>query len=310
MSAGAMTAWLKKLRAYLPESRWAVIAVPYLWMLLFFAVPFAIVLKISFAKSAIAMPPYTDLLEWVGDSLQVHLNFGSYLFLIKDSLYVSAYLSSLEIAAISTLLCLLVGYPIAYGIARMPPAARNVALMLVILPSWTSFLIRIYAWIGILKNNGLLNNFLQWLGVIDQPLHILHTPVAVYIGIVYAYLPFMVLPLYTNLVKHDPRLLEAASDLGAPPWKAFLRITLPLSKAGIIAGSMLVMIPVIGEFVIPELLGGPDTLMIGRVLWQEFFNNRDWPVASAVAIVMLVLLIVPIMIFHHYQSKELESTLS
>lgn len=305
-----MNRWLAAVRQHMPGPRWAVIAVPYLWMLLFFAIPFAIVLKISLAKSAIAMPPYTDLIEWVGDSLTVHLNFGNYLFLVKDSLYVSAYLSSLKIAFLSTFFCLLVGYPIAYGISRLSPSARNVALMLVILPSWTSFLIRIYAWIGILKNNGLLNNFLQWLGLIDEPLQILHTPVAVYIGIVYAYLPFMVLPLYTNLVKHDARLLEAASDLGAARWKAFLQITLPLSKAGIIAGSMLVLIPVVGEFVIPELLGGADTLMIGRVLWQEFFNNRDWPVASAVAIVMLVLLIVPIMVFHHYQSRELEAKLT
>jgi putrescine transport system permease protein len=294
----------------MPGARWLVIAVPYLWMILFFAVPFAIALKISFASSAIAMPPYTDLLQWEGDRLELHANVGNYLFLLRDSLYVKAYLSSLKIAAIATGLCLLVGYPIAYAISRMDPAARNVALMLVILPSWTSFLIRIYAWIGILKNNGLLNNFLMSLGVVDEPLQILHTPVAVYIGIVYAYLPFMVLPLYSNLVKHDHRLLEAANDLGAPPWKAFLTVTLPLSKAGIIAGAMLVGIPVVGEFVIPEMLGGADTLMIGRVLWQEFFNNRDWPVASAVAIVMLVLLIVPIMIFHRYQSKELESRLA
>ena len=298
------------IRKRLPGSRWLLIAVPYLWMLLFFAVPFAIALKISFASSAIAMPPYTDLLEWAGDSVKLNIKFGNYLYLVRDSLYVNAYLSSLQIAVVSTALCLLVGYPIAYAIARMPPATRNVALMLVILPSWTSFLIRIYAWVGILKNNGLLNNLLIGMGVIDQPLQILHTPVAVYIGIVYAYLPFMVLPLYANLVKHDHRLIEAAGDLGAPPWKAFLRITLPLSKAGIIAGSMLVLIPVVGEFVIPEMLGGPDTLMIGRVLWQEFFNNRDWPVASAVATVMLVLLIVPIMVFHRYQSRELESKLA
>jgi len=301
---------LRSLRKRLPGPRWLVIAVPYLWMLLFFAIPFAIALKISFASAAIAMPPYTDLFTWAGDKLQVSLNAGNYLYLVRDSLYVNAYLSSLKIAAISTLLCLLVGYPIAYAIARMSPANRNIALMLVILPSWTSFLIRIYAWVGILKNNGLLNNFLMNLGLIDQPLQILHTPVAVYIGIVYAYLPFMVLPLYANLVKHDFRLIEAANDLGARPWKSFLTITLPLSKAGIIAGAMLVLIPVVGEFVIPEMLGGADTLMIGRVLWQEFFNNRDWPVASAVAIVMLVLLIVPITIFHRYQSKEMESRLS
>jgi putrescine transport system permease protein len=301
---------LRSIRKRIPGPRWLVIAVPYLWMLLFFAIPFLIALKISFASAAIAQPPYTSLLVWEKDLLELRLNLGNYLYLVRDSLYVNAYLSSLKIAVVSTILCLLVGYPLAYGIARMPSASRNVALMMVILPSWTSFLIRIYAWIGILKNNGLINNALMGLGLIDQPLAILHTPVAVYIGIVYAYLPFMVLPLYANLVKHDHRLIEAASDLGAPPWKAFLTITLPLSKAGIIAGSMLVLIPTVGEFVIPELLGGPDTLMIGRVLWQEFFNNRDWPVASAVATVMLVLLLVPIMIFHRYQSKELESRLS
>ena len=305
-----MSKLLRSVRKRLPGPRWLVIAVPYLWMLLFFAIPFAIALKISFSSAAIALPPYTDLFTWAGDKLQVTLNTGNYLFLLRDSLYVNAYLSSLKIAVVSTFLCLLVGYPIAYAIARMDPASRNIALMLVILPSWTSFLIRIYAWVGILKNNGLLNNFLMGLGLIDEPLQILHTPVAVYIGIVYAYLPFMVLPLYSNLVKHDHRLLEAANDLGARPWKSFLTITLPLSKAGIIAGAMLVLIPVVGEFVIPEMLGGADTLMIGRVLWQEFFNNRDWPVASAVAIVMLVLLIVPIMIFHRYQSKEMESRLT
>ena len=298
------------LRRWLPGSRWLVIAPPYVWMLLFFAIPFAIALKISFANSLIAMPPYSDLVAWTERGPVISLNTHNYLFLLTDSLYYSAYLSSLKIAFISTFLCLLIGYPIAYAISRMPPATRNVALMLVILPSWTSFLIRIYAWMGILKNNGLLNNFLIWAGVIDQPLQILHTNVAVYIGIVYAYLPFMVLPLYTNLVKLDTRLLEAAYDLGARPWRVFLKITLPLSRSGIIAGSMLVLIPVVGEFVIPALLGGPDTLMIGKVLWDEFFSNRDWPVASAVATVMLVLLLVPIVIFHHYESKELESKLT
>jgi len=300
----------KLLRRWMPGPRWLVIAPAYLWMLLFFAIPFAIALKISFSHSLIAMPPYSDLVGWTGKDLTVTLNISNYLFLLTDSLYYSAYLSSLKIAAISTLLCLIIGYPIAYAIARMPVATRNVALMLVILPSWTSFLIRIYAWIGILKNNGLMNNFLMWLGIIDQPLQILRTDLAIYIGIVYAYLPFMVLPLYTNLVKLDGRLLEAAYDLGARPWKVFLKITLPLSRSGIIAGSMLVMIPVVGEFVIPALLGGPDTLMIGKILWDEFFNNRDWPVASAVATVMLVLLLVPIMIFHHYESKEMESKLT
>ena len=301
---------MARLRRYLPDGKWAVIAPPYFWMLLFFAVPFAIALKISFANIQIAMPPYTSLTSWASDTLTVKFNIANYLFLLRDSLYTNAYLSSLKIAVVATFFCLLVGYPIAYAISRLPTASRNTALMLVVLPSWTSFLIRIYAWIGILKNNGLLNNFLMWLGVIDEPLKILHTPVAVYIGIVYAYLPFMILPLYTNLVKHDHRLLEAAYDLGCRPWQAFLKITLPLSKAGIIAGSMLVMIPVVGEFVIPELMGGADTLMIGRVLWQEFFNNRDWPVASAVAIVMLALLIIPIMIFHLAPATEMEGKLT
>ena len=300
----------KWLRRWMPGPRWLVIAPPYVWMLLFFAIPFAIALKISFSHSLIAMPPYSDLVSWTGKDLMVSLNISNYLFLLTDSLYYSAYLSSLKIAIISTFLCLLLGYPIAYAISRMPVATRNIALMLVILPSWTSFLIRIYAWIGILKNNGLLNNLLIWAGLIEQPLQILHTNIAVYIGIVYAYLPFMVLPLYTNLVKLDGRLLEAAYDLGARPWKVFLQITLPLSRSGIIAGSMLVMIPVVGEFVIPELLGGPSTLMIGKVLWDEFFNNRDWPVASAVSTVMLVLLLAPIVIFHHYEAKELEGKLT
>lgn len=295
---------------WLPGARWAVIVIPFAWLLLFFAIPFAIALKISFASSAIAMPPYTDLVSWDGDKLAIHLNIGNYLFLVRDSLYVNAYLSSLTIAVISTVISLLIGYPMAYAISRLEPASRNFALMLVVLPSWTSFLIRIYAWIGILKGNGLANNFLQWLGLIDQPLEMLHTPVAVYIGIVYAYLPFMILPLYANMVKLDRRLEEAAYDLGAKPWRVFVSVTLPLTKAGIIAGSMLVMIPVVGEFVIPELLGGPSTLMIGKVLWDEFFNNRDWPVAAAVSTVMLLLLVVPITLFHHYQARELERQLS
>ncbi len=305
-----MSSGLKSIKRRLPGSRWLVIAVPYIWLLVFFAIPLAIAFKISFSQAAISMPPYTPVFNWVDGSLSLDINPQNYLYLIKDSLYVNAYLSSIKIAIISTLLCLLIGYPMAYAIARMDPSTRNIVIMMVILPSWTSFLIRIYAWIGILKNNGLMNNFLMWTGLIDQPLAIMHTPIAVYIGIVYAYLPFMILPLYANLVKLDLRLLEAASDLGAKPWKAFLKITLPLSKAGIIAGSMLVMIPVVGEFVIPEMLGGPDTLMIGRILWQEFFNNRDWPVASAVSIVMLLILLVPIIIFHRAQARELESKLA
>ena len=301
---------LQPLKRWLPGARWAVIMPPYLWMVVFFAIPFLIVLKISFARLAIAMPPYTPILEYVDNAFHLKLNLGNYLNLFTDSQYVAAYLSSIRIAAISTVLALLVGYPMAYVIARMQPAARNVAMMLVVLPSWTSFLIRVYAWIGILDSNGLLNRALLGIGLIDEPLRILYTPIAAYIGIVYCYLPFMVLPLYANLVKLDRRLLEAAYDLGARPWKAFMTITLPMSRSGIIAGCMLVMIPAVGEFVIPEMLGGPDTLMIGRVLWGEFFNNRDWPAASAVAIVMLLLLLVPILIFNRYQQRDLEGRLS
>ncbi|MDX5515306.1 ABC transporter permease subunit [Stenotrophomonas bentonitica] len=297
-------------KRWLPGTRAGVIAAPYLWLLLFFAVPFVIILMISFARTQVGSPPYTWLLEYVDGAFSLKLNLGSYAALVKDNQYLLAYLSSIKIAVISTLLTLLIGYPMAYVISRMSPAARNVAMMLVVLPSWTSFLIRVYAWIGILDRNGLLNQLLLKLGLIDAPLQILYTPTAAYIGIVYCYLPFMVLPLYANLVKLDNRLLEAAYDLGAKPWQAFLRITLPLSRTGIIAGCMLVMIPAVGEFVIPEMLGGPDTLMIGRVLWGEFFNNRDWPTASAVAIVMLALLLVPILLFNRMQQRELEGKLA
>lgn len=294
----------------LPHKRWGVISIPYVWMLVFFAIPFLIVLKISFSSQAIAIPPYTPILEYVDNGLLLKLNLGNYIELFTNSLYVNAYVSSLKIAAISTLLCLLIGYPMAYTIARMSPSMRNICLMMVVLPSWISFLIRIYAWMGILQTNGLLNKTLMALGLIDDPLRIMNTPIAAYIGIVYAYLPFMILPLYTNLVKFDMRLLEAAYDLGAKPWKAFLTITLPMSKAGIIAGCMLVMIPAVGEFVIPELLGGPGTLMIGRLLWSEFFSAGNWPMASAVAIIMLILLLIPIIIFHKYQQKELEGRIA
>ncbi len=297
-------------KRWLPGTRAGVIAAPYLWLLLFFAVPFVIILMISFARTQVGSPPYTWLLEHVDGAFSLKLNLGSYAALVNDNQYILAYLSSIKIAVISTLLTLLIGYPMAYVISRMSPAARNVAMMLVVLPSWTSFLIRVYAWIGILDRNGLLNQLLLKLGLIDAPLQILYTPTAAYIGIVYCYLPFMVLPLYANLVKLDNRLLEAAYDLGAKPWQAFVRITLPLSRTGIIAGCMLVMIPAVGEFVIPEMLGGPDTLMIGRVLWGEFFNNRDWPTASAVAIVMLALLLVPILLFNRMQQRELEGKLA
>jgi putrescine transport system permease protein len=301
----------KLLQKLVPGNRWGVIAVPYLWMLFFFAIPFLIVLRISFSqRDQTQSPPYTPILEYVENIVMMKLNLSNYVTLVTDSLYVEAYASSLWIAALSTLFALLIGYPMAYVIARLSPAARNIAMLLVVLPSWTSFLIRVYAWVGILKNNGLLNGLLLKLGLIDEPLRILYTPTATYIGIVYCYLPFMILPLYTNLVKHDQRLLEAAYDLGAKPWQAFLRITLPLSRAGIIAGCMLVMIPAVGEYVIPEMLGGPDTLMIGRQLVNDFSGATDWPRASAVAITMLLLLLVPILIFNRVQQRELEGRLS
>lgn len=287
-----------------PGGRHAVIAAPYIWLLVFFLVPFLIVFKISFAEMQVAIPPYTDLVEWLDGKLTISLNLGNYAYLIEDPLYVDAYLHSLEIAGISTLLCLLLGYPMAWAIANSSPSVRNILLLLVILPSWTSFLIRVYAWIGLLKNNGVINNILMWAGIIDQPLPMLHTDFAVYVGIVYAYLPFMILPLYTALLKLDYSLVEASLDLGAKPVRTFFSVILPLTKGGIIAGSMLVFIPAVGEFVIPELLGGPDSIMIGRVMWQEFFNNRDWPVASAVAIIMLLLLALPIMWFHKHQNQE------
>jgi putrescine transport system permease protein len=282
-----------------------VTSVPFLWLLLFFLIPFAIVLKISFSDARIAMPPYDPLLYWVDHQvLQVKLNLGNYAFLIEDPLYWKSYLNSIKIAGISTLLCLLLGYPMAYGIARSSPSTRNILLLLVILPFWTSFLLRVYAWIGILKNNGLINNALMSLGMIDQPIQMLQTDFAVYIGIVYSYLPFMILPLYANLEKMDLTLLEAAADLGSRPWESFLKVTLPLSMPGIIAGCLLVFIPAVGEFVIPALLGDPGTLMIGKVLWTEFFNNRDWPVASAVAIALLLFLVIPIMYFQRAQDVE------
>lgn len=282
-----------------------VIAVPYLWLLLFFLVPFIIVLKIAFAEKALAMPPYQPLFTWVeGSFIQIKLTIANVVFVATDGLYLNALLNSVRVAAISTILALLVAYPLAYAMARAKPERRTLLLMLVILPFWTSFLLRVYAWIGLLKNNGVINNFLMWTGVIDQPIAMLQTDFAIYLGIVYSYLPFMILPLYTTLEKMDLTLLEAAADLGCRPAKAFFTITLPLSMPGIIAGSMLVFIPAIGEFVIPELLGGPNSLMIGKVLWSEFFSNRDWPVASAVAIGLLILLVLPIMYFQRARSQE------
>jgi putrescine transport system permease protein len=284
--------------------RSVVIAIPWVWLLLFFLIPFLIVLKISFADTRLGVPPYTPLLEWGKDGyIHFKMNVANYLFILKESLYFEAFLSSLKVAAISTIFCLLIGYPMAYGIARSDASWRNVLLLLVILPFWTSFLVRVYAWIGLLRNNGLINNVLMGLHIIDEPIVMMQTDFAMYVGIVYSYLPFMILPLYANLEKHDNTLLEAAVDLGATPFRAFLKVTLPLSLPGVIAGAMLVFIPAVGEFVIPRLLGGTDSLMIGRVLWDEFFLNRNWPMASAVAIALLLVLVIPIMVFQRFQEQ-------
>ncbi len=296
----------RKLLRMLPSGRKLVIGIPFLWLFLFFMLPFFLVMKISFSEAALAIPPYTEIYAYAEQKFQLLLNLGNYAMLASDELYLSAYLGSLKVALISTLLCLAVGFPMAYAISRASKETQNVLVLLIMMPTWTAILIRVYAWMGILSNNGLLNSFLLWTGLISQPLEILNTNLAVYIGVVYAYLPFMVLPLYANLVKHDQSLLEAAADLGSSNFNSFWKITVPLAKNGIIAGCMLVFIPVVGEFVIPELLGGPETLMIGRVLWQEFFNNRDWPVASALAVVMLAILIVPILLFNRSQAKEME----
>ena len=296
----------RRLSRIIPSGRQLVIGVPFLWLFLFFMLPFFIVLKISFAEADVAIPPYTEIYSFVEQKLQVLLNLGNYAMLSEDELYIAAYLGSLKMALISTILCLLIGYPMAYAIASARKEMQTVLVLLIMMPTWTAILIRVYAWMGILSNNGLLNGFLMSMGFIDEPLQILNTNLAVYIGVVYSYLPFMILPLYANLVKHDTSLLEAASDLGSSTFNSFWKITIPLSKNGIIAGCMLVFIPVVGEFVIPELLGGPETLMIGKVLWQEFFNNRDWPVASALAVVMLAILIVPIILFNRSQAKEME----
>jgi putrescine transport system permease protein len=287
--------------------RWLVVGVPYLWLLIFFTAPFLIIFKISLSDTAIAMPPYTPTFEGfgaIGDFLS-QLDVENYFFLTEDPLYINAYLSSLRMALISTGLLLLIGYPMALAMARAPTTIRPTLLMMVILPFWTSFLIRVYAWIGILKPEGLLTLLLQSIGLYgpDQQVQIFRTDYAVFIGIVYSYLPFMVLPLYSALEKMDNTLLEAASDLGCPPWKAFWKITFPLSLPGVIAGSMICFIPITGEFVIPDLLGGAETLMIGKTLWTEFFGNRDWPLASAVAVLLLLALVVPIMIFQNQQQK-------
>ncbi|KZL17111.1 ABC transporter permease subunit [Pseudovibrio sp. Ad37] len=299
-----------------PSSGWGrrlLIAIPYIWLLIFFLAPFVIVLKISLSDVVLARPPYFpnfDISEgWQGLLAMLQaFDLENYVWLTEDTLYLNSYLSSLRIAFISTLLTLAIGYPIAYAMAKAPKEWRATLLMLVILPFWTSFLIRVYAWIGILKKEGFLNYFLLWTGIIDEPLMTLNTDTAIYIGIVYSYLPFMVLPLYAVLEKLDISLLEAATDLGCSPLKAFWVITLPLSLSGVWAGCFLVFIPAVGEFVIPDILGGSSTIMIGKTLWVEFFSNRDWPVASAVAILLLLMLILPIILFQKQQEKQAEAS--
>jgi putrescine transport system permease protein len=285
-----------------------VIIVPYTWLLLFFLAPFLIVFRISLSTKALSVPPYDPAFAWSDsfgvwwDKLQT-MSFDNYVWLTGDPLYMNAYIESLQIAGISTLLTLIIAYPIAYGMAQAPRTIRPTLLMLVILPFWTSFLIRVYSWMSILSTTGLLNQLLMTLGIIHEPLVILNTNTAVYIGMVYSYLPFMVLPLYSALEKMDGTLIEAAQDLGCTPIGAFWRVTFPLSLPGVIAGCMLVFIPAVGEFVIPDLLGGSETLMIGKVLWTEFYSNTDWPLASAVATILLLVLVVPIVFFQHFQAK-------
>ena len=287
--------------------RWLIILPPFVYLLVFFLIPFAFVLKISFAESALRIPPFTDVFTVGPDGrLGIAASLANYRYLITDEVYLYSYLYSIRTAFFSTLICLAVGYPMAYAIARAPKATQNVLLLLIILPFWTSFLLRVYALEGVIRDTGLLNAALLWLGVVSEPVKMVRTSFAVYLGIVYSYLPFMVLPLFATLEKLDRTLLEAAADLGSKPWRAFLDVTLPLSMPGVIAGSLLVFIPAIGEYVIPSLLGGPDNLMIGRVLWDEFFGNRDWPVASAVTVASLLLLAGPLALYQHFSVRQLE----
>src|SRR5580704_7478119 len=287
------------------------VIIPYAWLVLFFLVPFLIVLKISLSATAIAQPPYTPVFDPAAGfaglkEFLADLSFDNYAQLIADKIYASSYVRSLEIAALSTVILLVLGYPVAYGMARAPRRWQALLLVLVILPFWTSFLIRIYAWINILQHDGLLNQALIALRIVDAPLAWLATDTAIYIGIVYSYFPFMVLPLYAALEKMDESLLEAAADLGCPRWKTFWLVTLPLSRPGIVAGALLCFIPIVGEFVVPDLLGGSSAQMIGQTLWTEFFADRDWPAAASVAVVLLVLLVVPIVIYQHQQARQIE----
>lgn len=300
---------MKKLNfsALKPSGRSLIIAAPFAWLFVFLFIPFLLVFKISFADLQFGVPPYTPLIEFKDETLNWVLHLRGYLLLFSDSLYLATYLSSVKMALVTTVLCVLIGYPMAYYIARSNPSTRNYLLLAVILPFWTSLLLRVYAWVGILRNDGILNSLLMWAGITDTPLEIYRTDLAVYIGLVYAYLPFFILPLYASLVKMDTRLLEAAYDLGARPFTAFRQITLPLSMPGVISGSMLVFIPAVGEYVVPEMLGGANTLMMGRVMWNEFFNNADWPMAAAVTCVMVLLLIVPLIFFQYSQVKHLHA---
>ncbi len=284
-----------------------IVAIPFVWLLIFFLVPFFLVLKISLAEYVLASPPFSALFEVVDSTIvNVTLIFDNFIFLWEDDLYIRTYLNSVKIAAISTVLCLLVGYPIAYAIARSSPTAKKLLLLAVILPFWTSFLLRVYSWMGLLADQGTINSLLIWIGIIDQPIRLLYTDFAVYVGIVYTYVPFMILPLFASIEKLDLTLYEAAADLGSRPWNIFRTVTIPLTMPGIIAGSLLVFIPATGEFVIPDLLGGGNVLMIGKVLYSEFNSNQDWPIASAVAIVLLVLLVLPMMLYHKYQARDTE----
>lgn len=279
------------------------VALPYLWLFIFFLAPFAIILKISVADPILALPPFTPSF---GESGESQISADNYAFLLTDKLYAITYLKSLLMAAIATVLCLALGFPIAYGIARAAPATRSILLLLVVLPFWISFLLRVYAWMGLLNNYGVINNFLMWTGITSQPLAMMYTDFAIYIGLVYSYLPFMILPLYATLERMDLDLVEAAQDLGATSSQAFWSITWPLARPGVIAGCLLVFIPATGEYVIPYLLGGPESLLIGRVLFDEFFVNRDWPLASAVAIILLFLVVIPIVLLQRNQARSAE----
>ena len=280
-----------------------IVSIPYAWLLVFFLAPFAIILKISFADPIIAQPPFTPAFDEAG---RLSATWDNFKFLLTDKLYAITYLKSVTMAASATALCLFIGFPMAYGIARSTTALRNLLLLLIILPFWISFLLRVYAWMGLMNTQWVINNFLIWVGLIDQPLQLMYRDFAIYVGLVYSYLPFMILPLYATLERMDLDLVDAAQDLGASPSVAFRDITWPLARPGVIAGCLLVFIPAIGEYVIPYLLGGPEALLIGRVLFDEFFVNRDWPLASAVAIVLLLLLVVPIVFLQRNQARDSE----